>query len=76
MWYKVYLGLIMKGPPSQGYHHFPYESWIEWFTLWDERQLIEFGASWNDTMKSHEMDSHLEINSKKGSPEKNIESNF
>ena len=23
--YKVYMGLIIKGPPSQGYHHFPYE---------------------------------------------------
>ena len=24
--YKVYMGLIIKGPPSQGYHHFPYDS--------------------------------------------------
>ena len=23
--YKVYMGLIIKGPPSQGYHHFPYD---------------------------------------------------
>ena len=27
--YKVYMGLIIKGPPSQGAlsHHFPYETW-------------------------------------------------
>ena len=25
-WYKVYMGLILKGPPSQGFaHHFPYD---------------------------------------------------
>ncbi len=25
-WYKVYMGLIPKGPPSQGFsHHFPYD---------------------------------------------------
>ena len=23
--YKVHMGLIIKGPPSQGYHHFPYD---------------------------------------------------
>ena len=23
--HKVYMGLIIKGPPSQKYHHFPYE---------------------------------------------------
>ena len=23
--YKVYMGLIIKGPPSQGYHQFPYD---------------------------------------------------
>ena len=31
--YKVYMGLIIKGPPSQGYQHFPYETSIVIFEL-------------------------------------------
>ena len=31
--YKVYIGLIMKGP-SQGYYHFPYDIGIQSFLFW------------------------------------------
>ena len=26
--YRVYMGLIVKGPPSQGHHHFPYDEFV------------------------------------------------
>ena len=34
--YKVYMGLI-KGPPSQGYHHFPM---ISNFSIWETIQIL------------------------------------
>ena len=31
--YKMHMGLIIKGPQSQGYHHFPYECRVVCSTL-------------------------------------------
>ena len=37
--YKVYMVLIIKGPPSQGYHHFPYE-WKIFLSKWMRQTKI------------------------------------